>query len=75
MPILGECKVIRCLLYAIKQLYQCLYTTILAREVDFSKMKKDSLKISKLRTSGGGGQGFGTPEDEGGRVGLKVAKF
>ena len=43
----------------------CLYTTILAREVDFSKMKKDSLKISKLRT-GGGGQGFGTPEDEGG---------
>ena len=34
-------------------------------------MKKDSLKISKLRTSGGGGgggggQGFGTPEDEGG---------
>ena len=42
------------------------YTTILAREVDFSKMKKDSLKISKLRTSGGGGQGFGTPEDEGG---------
>ena len=61
MPILGECKVIR-----------CLYTTILAREVDFSKMKKDSLKISKLRTSGGGGQGFGTPEDEGG---LKVAKF
>ena len=27
-------------------MYQCLYTTILAREVDFSKMKKDSLKIS-----------------------------
>ena len=35
----------------------CLYTTILAREVDFSKMKKDGLKISKLRTSGGGGGG------------------
>ena len=42
-----------------------LYTTILAREVDFSKMKKDSLKISKLRTSGGGGQGFGTPVGRG----------
>ena len=47
------------MLTLIKQLYQCLYTTILAREVDFSKMKKDSLKISKLRTSGGGGGGGG----------------
>ena len=56
-------------------LNNCINAYILAREVDFSKMKKDSLKISKLRTSGGGGggggQGFGTPEDES----LKVAKF
>ena len=36
-------------------MYQCLYTTILAREVDFSKMKKDSLKIEDVRGGGGGG--------------------
>ena len=50
MPILGECKVIRCLLYARGHMH--------VRCTVFS---------SKLRTSGGGGgQGFGTPEDEGG---------
>ena len=72
------CFVLVHLYVDIKQLYQCLYTTILAREVDFSKMKKDSLKISKLRTSGGGGGGGGGVRDLGHlrtRGGLKVAKF
>ena len=64
MPILGECKVIRCLLYARGHMHvRC---TVFSSLVLFC--------VSTLPLAAGG-QGFGTPEDEGGRGGLKVAKF